>query len=232
MHAQAASGLLTSHAFDLRAPFAPTGDQPEAIAQLVEQAAALRFQTLKGATGTGKTFVMGQLIQGCQKPTLLLAPNKVLAAQLFQELSDLFPHNRVEYFVSYYDYFRPESYNATSGVYLDKVSQVNADIDRMRHSATRSLFERPDTIVVASISCIYGLGVPEDYLEQVWPGQACPPARSGARLHTHTTLRCAALLLRCAPAGPGAPAWRPPDAGAAAQHAADAAVPVRPGRQQ
>lgn len=167
MALQAASGLLSAHAFDLVAPFAPTGDQPSAIAQLAEQAGTLRFQTLQGATGTGKTFVMGQLIQRCQKPALLLAPNKVLAAQLFHELSELFPANRVEYFVSYYDYFRPESYNSSSDLYLEKVSQVNADIDRMRHSATRSLFERPDTIVVASISCIYGLGMPEDYLQQV-----------------------------------------------------------------
>ena len=134
--------------------------------------------TLKGATGTGKTFAMSQLIQQAGKPTLLLAPNKVLAVQLWSELVSFFPDNAVEYFVSYYDYYRPESYAPTSDTYLQKSAAVNEDIDRMRHAATASLLSRNDVIVVASVSCIYGLGVPELYESAAL---RCAAARSSRR---------------------------------------------------
>ncbi|CAM9153035.1 unnamed protein product [Ectocarpus sp. 4 AP-2014] len=152
--------------FDLDSPFEPAGDQPEAIKALsqgVEE--GKRHQTLLGATGTGKTFIIANVIQEARLPTLVLAPNKVLASQLTNELRALFPNNAVELFVSYYDYYLPEAFNSASDTYIDKVVQVNDDIDRMRHSATRSLLERRDVIVVASVSCIYGLGMPSKYLE-------------------------------------------------------------------
>ncbi|CAB1108357.1 unnamed protein product [Ectocarpus sp. CCAP 1310/34] len=152
--------------FDLDSPFEPAGDQPEAIKALsqgIEE--GKRHQTLLGATGTGKTFIIANVIQEARLPTLVLAPNKVLASQLTNELRALFPNNAVELFVSYYDYYLPEAFNSASDTYIDKVVQINDDIDRMRHSATRSLLERRDVIVVASVSCIYGLGMPSKYLE-------------------------------------------------------------------
>eukprot|EP00752_Nemacystus_decipiens_P003151 g2918.t1 len=152
--------------FDLHSPFEPAGDQPEAIQSLsrgLEE--GKRHQTLLGATGTGKTFIVANVIKEARLPTLVLAPNKVLASQLTNELRALFPNNAVEFFVSYYDYYLPEAFNAASDTYIDKVVQINDDIDRMRHSATRSLLERRDVIVVASVSCIYGLGMPSKYLE-------------------------------------------------------------------
>ncbi|MFM2314339.1 MAG: hypothetical protein RLZZ04_3615, partial [Cyanobacteriota bacterium] len=156
--------------FNLQAPFEPEGDQPEAIAQLTESLQqGNRFQTLLGATGTGKTFSVANLINNVQKPTLVLAHNKTLAAQLCNELRLFFPDNAVEYFVSYYDYYQPEAYIPVSDTYIEKTASINDEIDMLRHSATRSLFERRDVIVVASISCIYGLGMPAEYLKAAVP---------------------------------------------------------------
>jgi excinuclease ABC subunit B len=152
--------------FDLHAPFEPTGDQPSAIAQLTALLqAGNRFQTLLGATGTGKTFSIANTIKNIGKPTLVLAHNKTLAAQLCNELRQFFPNNAVEYFISYYDYYQPEAYIPVSDTYIEKTASINDEIDMLRHSATRSLFERQDVIVVASISCIYGLGMPAEYLK-------------------------------------------------------------------
>ncbi|BAY26537.1 excinuclease ABC subunit B [Calothrix sp. NIES-2100] len=156
--------------FGLQAPFSPTGDQPQAIAQLVASIqAGNRYQTLLGATGTGKTFSVAAVIEKVGKPTLVLAHNKTLAAQLCNELREFFPHNAVEYFVSYYDYYQPEAYIPVTDTYIEKTAAINDEIDMLRHSATRSLFERRDVIVVASISCIYGLGIPSEYLKAAIP---------------------------------------------------------------
>ncbi|WGV25223.1 excinuclease ABC subunit UvrB [Halotia branconii] len=158
--------------FYLQAPFAPTGDQPQAIAQLTTSIqSGSRYQTLLGATGTGKTFSVAAVIEKIGKPTLVLAHNKTLAAQLCNELRDFFPDNAVEYFVSYYDYYQPEAYIPVSDTYIEKTASINDEIDMLRHSATRSLFERRDVIVVASISCIYGLGMPAEYLKAAIPLQ-------------------------------------------------------------
>ena len=156
--------------FELIAPFKPTGDQPAAIEQLVAGLKSeQRFQTLLGATGTGKTFTIAATIAQHQKPTLVLAHNKTLAAQLCNELRQFFPNNAVEYFVSYYDYYQPEAYIAVSDTFIEKASAINDEIDMLRHSATRSLFEHRHVIVVASISCIYGLGTPAEYLKAAIP---------------------------------------------------------------
>lgn len=145
-------------------PFKPAGDQPEAIRQLVEGIkAGERDQVLLGVTGSGKTFTMAHVIETVQKPTLIMAPNKTLAAQLYGEMKAFFPDNAVEYFVSYYDYYQPEAYVPRTDTYIEKDSSINEQIDRMRHAATRALFERRDCIIVASVSCIYGLGSKEDY---------------------------------------------------------------------
>ncbi|OUL26500.1 excinuclease ABC subunit B [Nostoc sp. RF31YmG] len=158
--------------FGLQAPFSPTGDQPQAIAQLVASIqAGNRYQTLLGATGTGKTFSVAAVIEKIGKPTLVLAHNKTLAAQLCNELREFFPNNAVEYFVSYYDYYQPEAYIPVTDTYIEKTASINDEIDMLRHSATRSLFERRDVIVVASISCIYGLGIPAEYLKASIPLQ-------------------------------------------------------------
>jgi excinuclease ABC subunit B len=158
--------------FNLQAPFQPTGDQPTAIAQLTESILeGNRFQTLLGATGTGKTFTIAQTIANVGKPTLVLAHNKTLAAQLCNELRQFFPDNAVEYFISYYDYYQPEAYIPVTDTYIEKTASINDEIDMLRHSATRSLFERKDVIVVASISCIYGLGMPSEYLNAAVPLQ-------------------------------------------------------------
>lgn len=151
--------------FQLETPFSPCGDQPAAIANLLK---GLRHgkknQTLLGITGSGKTFTMANVIQGWQRPTLILAHNKTLAAQLYQEFKGLFPHNAVEYFVSYYDYYQPEAYIARTDTYIEKDLSINKQVERMRLSATRSLIEREDVIVIASVSCIYGLGMPENFI--------------------------------------------------------------------
>ncbi|HZU14677.1 MAG TPA: excinuclease ABC subunit UvrB [Chloroflexota bacterium] len=150
--------------FRVVSEFRPTGDQPEAIAALSDGVrTGERFQTLLGVTGSGKTFTMANVVEQVQKPTLVLAPNKTLAAQLFAEFKEFFPENAVEYFVSYYDYYQPEAYIPRSDTYIEKDSSRNDEIDRLRLSATRSLFTRPDVLVVASVSCIYGLGDPESY---------------------------------------------------------------------
>ncbi|MBE9188995.1 excinuclease ABC subunit UvrB [Gloeocapsopsis crepidinum LEGE 06123] len=156
--------------FCLQAPFQPTGDQPRAIAQLTQQIKqGHQHQTLLGATGTGKTFTVASVIENIGKPTLVLAHNKTLAAQLCNELREFFPDNAVEYFVSYYDYYQPEAYIPVTDTYIEKSASINDEIDMLRHSATRSLFERRDVIVVASISCIYGLGIPSEYLKAAIP---------------------------------------------------------------
>src|SRR5256885_4770728 len=145
--------------FRVDALFKPAGDQPQAIAQLVEGVhAGLSQQVLAGVTGSGKTSVMAWTVEKLQRPVLVLSPNKTLAAQLCAEFKRLFPHNAVEYFVSYYDYYQPEAYIAQSDTYIEKDSSRNEDIDRMRHSATSALLTRRDVIVVASVSCIYGIG--------------------------------------------------------------------------
>ena len=150
--------------FTLSTPFQPAGDQPTAIAELTAGInAGERDQVLLGATGTGKTFTMAKLIEATQRPAIILAPNKTLAAQLYGEFKGFFPENAVEYFVSYYDYYQPEAYVARTDTYIEKESQINEQIDRMRHSATRSLLERDDVIIVASVSCIYGIGSVETY---------------------------------------------------------------------
>jgi excinuclease ABC subunit B len=150
--------------FEVVAPFCPTGDQPEAIKQLTKGIQdGARFQTLLGVTGSGKTFTIANVIQEVQKPTLILAPNKTLAAQLYSEYKEFFPNNAVEYFVSYYDYYQPEAYIPRTDTYIEKESMINEEIEKLRNSVTRSLFERRDVLIVASISCIYGIGSPEDY---------------------------------------------------------------------
>ena len=152
--------------YKLQAPYEPNGDQPEAIKKLVKGVnTGKEFQTLLGATGTGKTFTIANVIQQTGRPALVLAHNKTLAAQLCNELREFFPKNAVEYFISYYDYYQPEAYVPVSDTYIAKTASINEEIDMLRHSATRSLFERKDVIVVASISCIYGLGIPSEYLK-------------------------------------------------------------------
>lgn len=170
--------------FQLEAPFQPTGDQPRAIQTLLNGLeSGQQFQTLLGATGTGKTFTMAQVIEQYQRPTLILAHNKTLAAQLCNEFREFFPHNAVEYFISYYDYYQPEAYIPVSDTYIEKTASINEEIDMLRHSATRSLFERRDVIVVASISCIYGLGMPAEYLN------AAIPLRVGAEVDPRQVIR-------------------------------------------
>jgi len=156
--------IFSQRKFELKTPFQPTGDQPQAIEQLVRGFGAGRVsQTLLGVTGSGKTFTMANMIAQLNKPTLILSHNKTLAAQLFTEFREFFPNNAVEYFVSYYDYYQPEAYIPGTDTYIEKDAQINDEIDKLRHSATRSLLERNDVIIVSSISCIYGLGSPEAY---------------------------------------------------------------------
>lgn len=154
--------------FDLQAPYKPSGDQPAAIAELVAGVKAKKhYQTLLGATGTGKTFTVSNVIQEIKKPTLIIAHNKTLAGQLYSEFKQFFPNNAVEYFVSYYDYYQPEAYVPQTDTYIEKDASINDEIDKLRHSATSSLFERDDVIIIASVSCIYGLGSPEEYKEML-----------------------------------------------------------------
>ncbi|MBM0742976.1 excinuclease ABC subunit UvrB [Phormidium sp. CLA17] len=170
--------------FDIQAPFEPAGDQPKAIAQILESINdGNRYTTLLGATGTGKTHTMARVIDTLGRPTLVLAHNKTLAAQLCNELREFFPDNAVEYFISYYDYYQPEAYIPVSDTYIAKTSSINEEIDMLRHSATRSLFERRDVIVVASISCIYGLGIPSEYLK------AAIPLRVGEEINLRGAIR-------------------------------------------
>lgn len=150
--------------FKIHSKFQPTGDQPQAIEKIAEGfKKGLKFQTLKGVTGSGKTFTMANIVEKLQKPTLVIAHNKTLAAQLYSEFKEIFPENAVEYFVSYYDYYQPEAYVPSTDTYIEKDSSINNEIDKLRHSATSALFERNDVLVVASVSCIYGLGDPEEY---------------------------------------------------------------------
>ncbi len=154
--------------FKINSKYKPTGDQPEAIEKIVENFNnGIKRQTLLGATGTGKTFTMANVIERINKPTLVLAHNKTLAGQLYNELKDLFPDNHVEYFISYYDYYQPEAYNVATDTYIEKDAQINEEIDEMRHSATAALMDYNDTIVVASVSCIYGIGDPSDYKDSM-----------------------------------------------------------------
>ena len=154
--------------FRLHSDFKPAGDQPEAIARMVEGLQdGLVHQTLLGVTGSGKTFSIANVIQQLQRPTLVMAPNKTLAAQLYGEFRDFFPENAVEYFVSYYDYYQPEAYVPSSDTYIEKDASVNEHIEQMRLSATKALLERTDTIIVATVSAIYGLGDPTQYLSMV-----------------------------------------------------------------
>src|SRR5581483_4492517 len=150
-----------SAGFKLLSPFRPAGDQPQAIEALVEGLArGDRCQTLLGVTGTAKTFTVANVIERVQRPTIVLAPNKTLAAQLYSEMRDFFPENAVEYFVSYYDYYQPEAYVPSSDTYIEKDASINEHIEQMRLSATKALLERPDAIIVATVSAIYGLGDP------------------------------------------------------------------------
>lgn len=158
----------TNHQFDLVSKYQPAGDQPEAIAQLVAGIkGGEKAQVLLGATGTGKTYTISNVIQQVNKPTLIIAHNKTLAGQLYGEFKEFFPNNAVEYFVSYYDYYQPEAYVPSSDTYIEKDSSINDEIDKLRHSATSSLLERNDVVVVASVSCIFGLGSPMEYQKQV-----------------------------------------------------------------
>ncbi|HEY1765240.1 MAG TPA: DEAD/DEAH box helicase family protein, partial [Opitutaceae bacterium] len=151
--------------FKLSADYKPTGDQPQAIEKLVASIqAGNRYQTLVGVTGSGKTFTMANVIQRCERPVLIISHNKTLAAQLYSEFKAFFPGNAVEYFVSYYDYYQPEAYIPSSDTYIEKDSSINEEIERLRISATSSLVSRRDVVVVASVSCIYGLGSPEDFI--------------------------------------------------------------------
>src|SRR3954468_14787272 len=156
--------------FKLASDYQPTGDQPSAIEKLVASVqAGNKDQTLLGVTGSGKTFTMANVIARCQRPTLIISHNKTLAAQLYSEFKNFFPENAVEYFVSYYDYYQPEAYVPSSDTYIEKDSSINDEIERMRISTTSSLVSRRDVIVVASVSCIYGLGSPQEFTDMRIP---------------------------------------------------------------
>src|SRR6266516_1361376 len=150
--------------FRLQSDFRPTGDQPDAIEKLIDGLQrGDRHQTLLGVTGSGKTFTMANVIERLQRPTLVLAHNKTLAAQLCSEFKEFFPENEVEYFVSYYDYYQPEAYVPRTDTYIAKDADINEEMDKLRHASTRALFTRKDVVIVASVSCIYGLGEPDEY---------------------------------------------------------------------
>ena len=166
--ARTAGAHLEARPFELVSEFSMTGDQPGAVARLASSVDAdVQQQTLLGVTGSGKTFTMANIVQQIQRPTLVMAHNKTLAAQLASEFKEFFPHNAVEYFVSYYDYYQPEAYVPQSDTYIEKDSSVNEELDKLRLSATTSLLTRRDVLIVASVSCIYGLGDPEDYFHFV-----------------------------------------------------------------
>lgn len=159
-----------SASFKIESPFQPAGDQPQAIKELCDGlAAGERSQVLLGVTGSGKTYTMAKIIEQTNRPALIMAPNKILAAQLYSEMKEFFPENHVEYFVSYYDYYQPEAYVPKTDTYIEKDSALNEQIDRMRNSATRSILENRDVIIVASVSCIYGLGDVESYSAMTVP---------------------------------------------------------------
>src|ERR1043165_2706665 len=169
--------------FKLNSEYKPTGDQPQAIEKLTASVnAGNRFQTLVGVTGSGKTFTMANVIAQCERPTLIISHNKTLAAQLYSEFKNFFPENAVEYFVSYYDYYQPEAYIASSDTYIEKDSSINEEIERMRISTSSSLVSRRDVVVVASVSCIYGLGSPQEFTEMRIP------LRRGAMLNRNKLL--------------------------------------------
>lgn len=175
---------MEKHPFKIQSEFQPSGDQPEAINKLVKGIKeGKRHQTLLGATGTGKTFTMSNVIQQVGKPTLIIAHNKTLAGQLYSEFKEFFPDNRVEYFVSYYDYYQPEAYVPSTDTFIEKDASINDEIDKLRHSATSALFERNDVIVISSVSCIYGLGNPEEYKDMV------VSIRTGMELERNQLLR-------------------------------------------
>ncbi len=154
--------------FKLHSKYEPSGDQPKAIKELVDGINnGKKHQVLKGVTGSGKSFTMANVIKEINKPTLILAHNKTLAGQLYSEMKEFFPENRVEYFVSYYDYYQPEAYVPSTDTYIEKDSSINDEIDELRHAAASSLLTRKDTIVVASVSCIYGIGEPEEYKDKM-----------------------------------------------------------------
>src|SRR5881409_3281336 len=154
--------------FQLESNYRPRGDQGQAIAKLLKSVeAGNRHQTLLGVTGSGKTFTVANVIHKLDRPTLVISHNKTLAAQLYSEFKQFFPRNSVEYFVSYYDYYQPEAYIPRSDTYIEKEAMINDEIDRLRHAATQALFTRRDVVIVASVSCIYGLGQPEDYNQTV-----------------------------------------------------------------
>lgn len=156
--------------FQIESPFQPAGDQPQAIKELCEGINnGVKDQVLLGVTGSGKTYTMAKIIEQCKRPALIMAPNKILAAQLYTEMKEFFPHNHVEYFVSYYDYYQPEAYVPKTDTYIEKDSAINEQIDRMRNSATRNILENRDVIIVASVSCIYGLGDVESYAAMTLP---------------------------------------------------------------
>ena len=162
--------MSDGHAFRLVSDYTPTGDQPQAISALVAGIeGGRRHQVLLGATGTGKTFTMANVIERVNKPTLIISHNKTLAAQLYEEMKELFPDNAVSYFVSYYDYYQPEAYIPQRDIYIEKDASRNDDLDRLRLAATSSLLSRSDVIIVASVSCIFGLGSPEEYRNRVLP---------------------------------------------------------------
>ena len=161
---------IPSANFRLVSNFEPAGDQPSAISELIRGIKnEERDQVLLGVTGSGKTFTIAKVIESLARPTLILAPNKTLAAQLYGEMKNFFPNNAIEYFVSYYDYYQPEAYVPRTDTYIEKDASVNEQIDRMRHSATRGLLERRDVVIVASVSCIYGIGSVETYSEMTIP---------------------------------------------------------------
>ena len=158
--------IMIKRQFKIESEYKPQGDQPKAIEALVKGIKeGMASQTLLGVTGSGKTFTIANVIEKVQKPTLIIAHNKTLAAQLYNEFKELFPNNAVEYFISYYDYYQPEAYIPRTDTYIEKTASINDEIDRLRHNTTRSLYERNDVIVVASVSCIYGLGLPENYFK-------------------------------------------------------------------
>src|SRR5699024_2643491 len=162
--------FIMAEKFELVSSFKPDGDQPKAIEHLVRQVEdGEDHLTLLGATGTGKTFTVSNVVQEINRPTLVIAHNKTLAGQLYSEFKEFLPNNAVEYFVSYYDYYQPEAYVPSTDTFIEKDASINDEIDKLRHSATSALFERRDVLIVASVSCIYGLGSPEEYKEQVLP---------------------------------------------------------------
>ncbi len=197
--------------FELVSEYAPTGDQPQAIEQLVKGfKEGNQCETLLGVTGSGKTFTMANVIQQLNKPTLIIAHNKTLAAQLYGEFKEFFPNNAVEYFVSYYDYYQPEAYVPSTDTYIAKDSSINDEIDKLRLSATAALIERRDVIIVSSVSCIYGLGEPENFekmMVSLRPGDLKDRTRSSSGWWTFSMSETT-WILNAEPSGSGAMCWK------------------------